>query len=58
MAIAVEASSLSQITELASNPPRFPRNPTETKREPLTLYIARVPGKRGKYMSSKIDFFL
>lgn len=52
MAIAVEASSLSHITELASNPPRFPRNPTESKREPLVLYISRVPGKKGNQILS------
>ncbi|KAK0113693.1 hypothetical protein ONS95_013942 [Cadophora gregata] len=46
MAPQVEASSLSDITQLAGNPPKYPRNPTEAKREPLTLYIARVPGSR------------
>jgi hypothetical protein len=47
MAPQVEANSLSDITQLASNPPRYPRNPTEPKRQSLTLYIARVPGSRG-----------
>ena len=47
MAPAVEANSLSDITQLASYPPKYPRNPTEKKRQPLTLYIARVPGSRG-----------
>ncbi|TVY59571.1 hypothetical protein LSUE1_G008722 [Lachnellula suecica] len=42
----VEAQSLSDITQLASNPPKYPRNPTEQRRQPLTLYIARVPGSR------------
>ncbi|KAG9237835.1 hypothetical protein BJ875DRAFT_452573 [Amylocarpus encephaloides] len=42
----VEAASLSDITQLASNPPKYPRNPTEQKRQPLILYIARVPGSR------------
>lgn len=46
MAPHIEASSLSDITQLASNPPKYPRNPTEKKRQPLTLYIARVPGSR------------
>ncbi|KAH6721301.1 hypothetical protein BKA61DRAFT_155159 [Leptodontidium sp. MPI-SDFR-AT-0119] len=46
MAPHVEASSLSDITQLAGNPPKYPRNPTEAKRDPLTLYIARVPGSR------------
>ncbi|KAI9745944.1 MAG: hypothetical protein M1818_000625 [Claussenomyces sp. TS43310] len=44
MAPSVEANSLSSITQLASNPPRYPRNPTESKRQSLVLYIARVPG--------------
>ncbi|RDL32527.1 uncharacterized protein BP5553_08983 [Venustampulla echinocandica] len=42
----VEANSLSDITQLASHPPKYPRNPTEQRRVPLTLYIARVPGSR------------
>ncbi|KAK6582689.1 hypothetical protein PZA11_005097 [Diplocarpon coronariae] len=46
MAPHVEAGSLSDITQLAGNPPKYPRNPTEAKREPLTLYIARIPGSR------------
>ncbi|PVH88035.1 hypothetical protein DL98DRAFT_648922 [Cadophora sp. DSE1049] len=46
MAPHIEASSLSDITQLAGNPPKYPRNPTEAKRESLTLYIARVPGSR------------
>ncbi|CZR57461.1 uncharacterized protein PAC_07350 [Phialocephala subalpina] len=46
MAPHVEASSLSDITELAGNPPKYPRNPTERTRQPLTLYLARVPGSR------------
>lgn len=44
--LSVEAQSLSDITQLASNPPKYPRNPTEQQRRPLTLYIARVPGSR------------
>jgi hypothetical protein len=48
MASYVEAYSLSDITQLASNPPKYPRNPTEQKRQPLTLYIARVPGSKGE----------
>ncbi|EKD15053.1 uncharacterized protein L3040_003747 [Drepanopeziza brunnea f. sp. 'multigermtubi'] len=42
----IEANSLSDITQIAGNPPKYPRNPTEAKRPPLTLYIARVPGSR------------
>jgi len=48
MAPLIEAQSLSDITYLASNPPKYPRNPTERKRQPLTLYIARVPGSKGE----------
>ncbi|RKF62406.1 putative oxidoreductase-like protein [Erysiphe neolycopersici] len=44
MTVTVEANSLSDITQIASNPPNFPRNPAEEPRRPLTLYIARVPG--------------
>jgi hypothetical protein len=44
----IEANSLSDITQIASNPPKYPRNPTENQRQPLTLYIARVPGSSGK----------
>lgn len=47
MASAVEARSLSALTNLAANPPRYPRNPTLNVQEPLVLYIARVPGSRG-----------
>lgn len=50
MATAVEANSLSSITQLAANPPRYPRNPSQETRPSLVLYIARVPGSR--------DFFL
>ncbi|TVY45452.1 hypothetical protein LSUB1_G000311 [Lachnellula subtilissima] len=42
----MEANSLSDITQLASNPPKYPRNPTEQQRKPLTLYLERVPGTR------------
>jgi hypothetical protein len=56
MASSVQAASLSTITELAGNPPKYPRNPTEQKREPLVLYIARVPGSRGR--KTEIFYFL
>ncbi|KAH8791546.1 hypothetical protein BGZ57DRAFT_751956 [Hyaloscypha finlandica] len=49
MAPHVEANSLSDITQLASNPPKYPRNPTEPRKASLTLYIARVPGSKGCY---------
>lgn len=48
MALPLQANSLSSITQLAGNPPKYPRNPTEPKKESLVLYIARVPGSRGK----------
>ncbi|TGO33620.1 hypothetical protein BHYA_0236g00150 [Botrytis hyacinthi] len=40
----VEANSLSGLIQLAGNPPKYPRNPTEQKKANLVLYIARVPG--------------
>lgn len=43
----VEARSLSSITAVASNPPAYPRNPTQKKLDPLVLYIVRVPGSKG-----------
>lgn len=45
-AAVVEALSLSSLTALLSNPPQYPRNPTHESREPLVLYIVRVPGSR------------
>ncbi|KAL1962991.1 hypothetical protein VTN77DRAFT_8837 [Rasamsonia byssochlamydoides] len=42
----VEARSLSSITAIASNPPAYPRNPTQQPLDPLVLYIVRVPGSR------------
>lgn len=45
-ATAVEALSLSSLTALLSSPPQYPRNPTQESREPLVLYIVRVPGSR------------
>lgn len=48
MTSAVEAKSLSALTTLASNPPRYPRNPTHEGHEPLVLYIERVPGSKGE----------
>ncbi|KAI9844926.1 MAG: hypothetical protein M1837_005212 [Sclerophora amabilis] len=49
---AVQANSLSSLTTLASNPPRYPRNPTQETREPLVLYIARVPGSKDVFLST------
>ncbi|KAI9707302.1 MAG: hypothetical protein M1836_000262 [Candelina mexicana] len=44
----VEARSLANLITLASNPPQYPRNPTAEALEPLVLYLARVPGSKGK----------
>lgn len=44
----VEARSLGSIVSLASNPPAYPRNPTQKPLEPLVLYIVRVPGSKGE----------
>ncbi|KAH8434988.1 uncharacterized protein LDX57_012617 [Aspergillus melleus] len=49
----VEARSLSAITGIASNPPAYPRNPTQKKLEPLSLYIVRVPGSKGMCFISR-----
>ncbi|EFX04612.1 hypothetical protein CMQ_1540 [Grosmannia clavigera kw1407] len=49
---AVAATSLSELNELAANPPQYPHNPTERLREPLTLYISRVPGTRDVILST------
>lgn len=43
----VEAKSLVSLTNLAANPPAYPRNPTQKPLEPLVLYIVRVPGSKG-----------
>ncbi|KAF2807857.1 uncharacterized protein BDZ99DRAFT_489426 [Mytilinidion resinicola] len=48
---AIEARSLSNLTALASQPPRYPRNPTHERHEPLVLYIARVPGSRDVFLT-------
>jgi hypothetical protein len=47
MASVVEARSLASLTTLASDPPIYPRNPTQAPHPALTLYIVRVPGSRG-----------
>ena len=50
MAPAVLAGSLASIIELADNPPeRLPQRATQLVQQPLTLYIARVPGSRGEW---------
>ncbi|KAI9788610.1 MAG: hypothetical protein M1816_006756 [Peltula sp. TS41687] len=52
MAIAVQADSLSSITSLAANPPKYPRNITQEARRPLVLYIARVPGSKDVFLTT------
>ncbi|EFQ97444.1 hypothetical protein MGYG_00485 [Nannizzia gypsea CBS 118893] len=47
----VEARSLASIVSLASNPPAYPRNPTQKPLEPLVLYIVRVPGSKDVFLS-------
>lgn len=48
---AVEAGSLSSITPIASNPPAHPSAGREYLSQPLTLYIARVPGSRDVFLT-------
>ncbi|EKV07467.1 metal homeostatis protein BSD2 [Penicillium digitatum] len=48
----VEARSLSTVTNIASNPPAYPRNPAREKHEPLSLYIVRVPGSKDIFLST------
>ncbi|EAS36433.3 uncharacterized protein CIMG_01787 [Coccidioides immitis RS] len=47
----IEARSLLGFTNLASNPPNYPRNPTQQVLEPLVLYIVRVPGSKDVFLS-------
>ncbi|OJJ49216.1 hypothetical protein ASPZODRAFT_129629, partial [Penicilliopsis zonata CBS 506.65] len=47
----VEARSLSAITSVASDPPAYPRNPTQAKLGPLVLYIVRVPGSKDVFLT-------
>lgn len=46
----VEATSLSTVNELAANPPNSPA-PPPLGTQPLTLYIARVPGSRDVFLT-------
>ena len=46
----IEAQSISSLSHLLANPPRYPRNPTHPVHDPLVLYIVRVPGSKGKRM--------
>lgn len=54
MSTPVEAQSLSGLTNLFANPPQYPRNPTHRVHEPLSLYIVKVPGSKGR-MQSAVD---
>lgn len=54
----VEARSLSSITTIAANPPAYPRNPTQTRLDPLALYIVRVPGSKGEHEKKSLFFYL
>ena len=48
----VEATGLSAVTRLATNPPSHPTTTTlETGALPLVLYIARVPGSRDVFLT-------
>lgn len=51
MTPAVEASSLSSLTEIAANPPAHPRAGAGHSTLPLVLYIARVPGSRDVFLT-------
>jgi hypothetical protein len=46
----VEATSLQTVNELAANPPNSP-SPPRSGLQPLTLYIARVPGSRDVFLT-------
>ncbi|TGJ78731.1 hypothetical protein E0Z10_g10036 [Xylaria hypoxylon] len=48
----VEARSLAVLNQLATNPPQYPTKPNETRQDPLTLYISRVPGTRDIILST------
>ncbi|CZT14622.1 uncharacterized protein RCC_00594 [Ramularia collo-cygni] len=47
----VEASSLSAVTDIATNPPPHAHAPTHLPPLPLILYIARVPGSRDVFLT-------
>ena len=53
----VEARSLASLNYLASNPPQYPKKPAEEKQDPLTLYISRVPGTRGRSLNSTLSIY-
>ncbi|KAG6041516.1 hypothetical protein E4U41_003819 [Claviceps citrina] len=45
----MEARSLTALNQLAERPPQYPESPAHKRQESLTLYIARVPGTRGRF---------
>ncbi|TKA67912.1 hypothetical protein B0A55_09720 [Friedmanniomyces simplex] len=51
MDFTAEASSLSTITAIASNPPQHPSIQIQGADQPLVLYIARVPGSRDVFLT-------
>ncbi|GAB7352636.1 hypothetical protein MBLNU459_g3006t2 [Dothideomycetes sp. NU459] len=51
MSSAVEARSLALLTTLASDPPLYPRNPTQAPNTRLVLYIVRVPGSKDVFLT-------
>lgn len=51
----MEARSLTALNNLAGNPPQYPINPAQEKQDPLTLYISRVPGTRGKTTNTPLN---
>ncbi|KAJ9611658.1 hypothetical protein H2200_004842 [Cladophialophora chaetospira] len=48
----VEAQSISSLSNLLANPPRYPRNPTHQVHPPLVLYIVRVPGSKDVFLTT------
>ena len=45
----IQARSLVDVVDLADNPPlHYQHNALLKKEEPLVLYVARVPGSRGR----------
>jgi hypothetical protein len=51
MSTVVEATSLSSVTNIATNPPPHPNSPSAIPQLPLILYIARVPGSRDVFLT-------
>ncbi|KEF53654.1 uncharacterized protein A1O9_10054 [Exophiala aquamarina CBS 119918] len=51
MSTPIQAQSISSLTDLLANPPRYPRNPTHQVHDPLVLYIVRVPGSQDVFLT-------